>query len=52
MSSLLPALEEQLATSHDEEEATHLWGFIVVEDHEWAVVVGIHLGASVALATM
>ena len=49
---LLPALEEQLAVSHHEEEAARLWGFIVAEDHEWVVVVGIWQGASVALAAM
>ena len=38
--------------SHHEEEAARLWGFIVVEDHERAVVVGIWQGAGVALATM
>jgi hypothetical protein len=31
---LLPALEEQLAASHHEEEAADLRGFIVAEDHE------------------
>ena len=49
---LLPALEEQLVVSCHEEEVAHLWGFIIAEDREWAVVAGIQQGASVALATM
>ena len=31
---LLPALKEQLVASRHEEEAAHLRGFIVAEDHE------------------
>jgi hypothetical protein len=46
---LLPALEEQLVTSHHE-EAARLQGFIVAEDHERAVMAGIQQGAGVALA--
>ena len=49
---LLPALEEQLAASHHEEEAARLRDIIVAEDHELAVVAGIWQGAGVALATM
>jgi hypothetical protein len=45
-------LEERLAASRHEEEAAHLRGFILVEDHEWVVVAGIWQGASVALAAM
>ena len=48
----LSALEEQLVASRHEEEATQLWGFIIAEDHEQAVVAGIQQGASVALTAM
>jgi hypothetical protein len=48
----LPALEEQLVASHHEEEAARLRGFIIAEDHEWAVVAGIQQGVNVALAAM
>jgi len=48
----LPALEERLAFSRHEEEVAHLWGFIVAEDHERVVVVGIRQGANIALAAM
>ena len=37
----LPALEEQLVASRHEEEVARLRGFIIVENCEWAVVVGI-----------
>ena len=49
---LLPALEEQLVVSRHEEEIARLWGFIVVEDHEWKVEVGIRQGDGVALTAM
>jgi hypothetical protein len=49
---LLLALEEQLVASHHEEEVACLWGFIIAEDRERAVVAGIQQGAGVALATM
>jgi hypothetical protein len=48
---LLLALEGQLVISCHE-EAARLRGFIVAEDHEWAVVAGISQGAGIALATM
>ena len=38
---LLPALEEQLAVSRHKEEEARLWGFVIAEDHERAMVVGI-----------
>ena len=38
--------------SHLEEEAAHLRGFIVVEDHERAMVARTRQGASVTLASM
>jgi hypothetical protein len=37
---LLPALEGQLEVSRHE-EAVHLWGFIVAEDHERAAMAGV-----------
>ena len=48
----LSVLEEQLAASHHEEEATCLWGFIIVEDHKRAAVAGVRQEASVALDAM
>ena len=49
---LLPALEEQLEASRHETEEARLQEFLLMEDHEWAMVVGIWKGASVALAAM
>ena len=49
---LLSALEEQLAASHHETEEAHLWAFLLMEDHERAVVVGIRQGVDIALAAM
>ena len=48
---LLPALEEQLVASHNEMEEAHLWEFLLMEDHERAVVVGIRQGAGIAPTT-
>ena len=48
----LPALEEQLATSHHEEEAARLWGFIIAKHHERVVVARIQQGVGVTLAAM
>ena len=45
-------LEQQLAASCHEEEVARLRGFIIAEDHEWVVVVGIQQGACVTLAAM
>ena len=41
---LLPALEERLAASRHEEEAGHLWKFVIAEDHERAGLAGIWQG--------
>ena len=49
---LLPALEEELAVSCHDKEAACLRGFIIVEDRERVVMVGIWQGAGVALAAM
>ena len=49
---LLPALEEQLLVSHHEMEEAHLQEFLLIEDHEQAMVVGIWKGAIVALTAM
>jgi hypothetical protein len=38
---LLPALEEQLVASRRETEEAHLWEFLLMEDHERVVVLGI-----------
>ena len=38
---LLLALEEQLVASHHEMEEARLWEFLLMEDHEWAMVLGI-----------
>ena len=38
---LLPPLEEQLAASHHETEEARLWEFLLMEDYEQAMVVGI-----------
>jgi hypothetical protein len=49
---LLPALEEQLAASRHEMEEACLREFLLMEDRERAVVVGIRQGVSVALTAM
>jgi hypothetical protein len=45
-------LEEQLAATRHETEDAHLQEFLLMEDHEQAVVAGILQGTDVTLTTM
>jgi hypothetical protein len=49
---LLPALEEQLAASRHKTKEAHLQEFLLMEDHERAMVVRILQGAGITLTTM